>query len=111
MFSVLGSRDGKLVTWNRNENKAPTTVLGKYDVASEPLELTNESVTAVAFASEMVADTYLVAIGLDCGLIHLFSWCVSGWKKLLSLSQRYILVLCSTVYKFEHFTLVLEQIT
>lgn len=34
-------------------------------------------------------NNYLVAIGLDCGLIYLYNWCTVGWKKVSLLSQRY----------------------
>lgn len=86
---MLGSREGKIVVWTKNEEKLPTTVLGKYEVVNEPIDFKNESVTAVTFAPEFVSDKYLIAIGLDSGFILLYYWCQGGWNQVLSLSQRY----------------------
>ncbi|KAG5896915.1 hypothetical protein JTB14_028143 [Gonioctena quinquepunctata] len=82
-----GARDGKVVIWSINEEKDVPTSLGKCGIASKPLELKNESVTAVSFAPCLVHGKYFVAIGFETGLINLFSWCPNGWENILVLSK------------------------
>lgn len=77
-----------MVIWTINGSKPSISVLGKCESVSQPLIFENESVTAVAFAPEMILNRYLVAIGLDSGLIFLYSWFVDEWKQELFLSQR-----------------------
>lgn len=86
-YFTTGSRDGKLVVWRRNVEKSSTTVLGKCEPASIPLEMQNESVTAVAFAPDIVGDKYLIAVGMDSGLILLYYWFETGWKEICIFSE------------------------
>lgn len=84
---VTGSRDGKVVVWERGEGR-PENVVGRCKAASQPLELKGESVTAVAFAPQAFAERYLLAVGLESGPVMLYWWSVKEWREVLRLEQR-----------------------
>ncbi|KAJ8935251.1 hypothetical protein NQ318_011497, partial [Aromia moschata] len=86
-YFATGSRDGKVVVWTVNEEKEKTTALGQCEAASTVLELPNESVTAVAFAPDLVSGAYLVAVGVESGEIRLYKWVPEQWKEVLVLSK------------------------
>lgn len=78
---VSGSRDGKVVLWER---KLET---GQYG-AEGVLELKGESVTAVAFARRNIEqDRYLVAVGLEKGVIQLYAVRQQDWKLLATIDE------------------------
>lgn len=92
-----GSRDGKVAVWGHDGAAAETTSpLGQYALSSKPLELQNQSVTALAVAPVNIApDVYLVAVGLESGCINLYKWSyVSGetagnWQTCVELDNSY----------------------
>lgn len=70
--------------------------LGQYTLSSKPLELPDQSVTALAVAPVKIAPyVYLVAIGLENGCINMYRWSsVSGesgenWQTCLVLNNSY----------------------
>lgn len=70
--------------------------LGQYTLSSKPLELPDQSVTALAVAPVKIAPhVYLVAIGLENGCINMYKWSsVSGesgdnWQTCLQLNNLY----------------------
>ncbi|CAG9860297.1 unnamed protein product [Phyllotreta striolata] len=77
-YFATGSRDGKIGVWSIRKNKET----GKYGTASEPLVIKNESITAVAFAPELICEKYLLAVGMESGQIELFSWLPQEWTKI-----------------------------
>ncbi|XP_058832263.1 elongator complex protein 2-like [Topomyia yanbarensis] len=78
MHFATGSRDGKVVFWERKDEQY---------CAKAVLELKGESVTAVAFARRKLhQDQYLVAIGLETGIIQLYE-IEQDWKLLASVNQ------------------------
>ncbi|XP_044261975.1 probable elongator complex protein 2 [Tribolium madens] len=87
-YFATGSRDGKVAVWTKNENKQEKSVLGLYEAASVHLELKNESVTAVAFAPDCVLGSYLIAVGLEVGVIHCFKWSTNAWERILFLDKN-----------------------
>ncbi|EFA10370.2 putative elongator complex protein 2-like Protein [Tribolium castaneum] len=87
-YFATGSRDGKVAVWTKNANKQETGVLGQYEAASVHLELKNESVTAVAFAPDCVFGSYLIAVGLEVGVIHCLKWSTSAWERILFLDKN-----------------------
>ncbi|KAJ8913600.1 hypothetical protein NQ315_013422 [Exocentrus adspersus] len=88
-YFATGSRDGKAVIWTINKGKQKTNVLGECEMVSKPLELKNESVTAIAFAPGFVSEYYLVAVGFESGVIRIFKWNAEGWKEVLLLIQSF----------------------
>ncbi|XP_069675648.1 elongator complex protein 2 [Periplaneta americana] len=92
---LTGSRDGKVVVWGHSRSPSETgSALGQYGVISKPLELSNQSVTALAVAPMKVSsDEYLIAIGLESGYIHLYKWSSAAgeteenWKKCVELDN------------------------
>lgn len=88
-YFITGSRDGKAVVWERNE-KLPENITLRCRAASSVLELKEESVTALAFAPKTIGDSYLVAIGLESGVILLYEWTTKHWRKLLILNKEYV---------------------
>ncbi|KAJ8932764.1 hypothetical protein NQ314_014466 [Rhamnusium bicolor] len=86
-YFATGSRDGKIVVWTINKGKEKTNVLGECEAASEPLEFSNESVTAVAFAPGFISGSYLIAVGLESGIIHLYRWSLHKWKAVFVFSK------------------------
>lgn len=86
-YFCTGSRDGKVVIWNRTETDSGTS-LGPYGAVST-LELSkNDSVTALAFARNQFkeSNSYLIAIGLDHGVIHLYSFS-DNWTHLFTIEK------------------------
>lgn len=86
LYFATASRDGKVAVWTRNEGKAPQNVLGEYETASTHLDL-RESVTAVCFAPVPVKGKYLIAIGLESGVIYLYLWC-KEWLRVSTYDNR-----------------------
>lgn len=87
-YFATGSRDGLLVIWKKTDEAASESLVDRYRAASQPLNLKGESVTAVAFAPDVVVDTYLVAVGLDTGVVILYTWDCANFKQLLLLDIR-----------------------
>lgn len=80
---ATGSRDGKLVAWNRSETNSNTS-LGCYKSISA-FEMKKESITAIAFAKQ---GEYYAAIGLESGRIEIFTLlCDSGWSRMFAIDQ------------------------
>lgn len=74
-FFATGSRDGKVVCWQKTDVKTNTSL--KQWRQAGMLEMKNESVTAVAFTknhSRNDESEYIVAIGLEVGLIHIYGF-------------------------------------
>lgn len=87
-YFATGSRDGKVVTWTRNEGKILKNCLGEYESASDVLELKSESITALCFAPILIQDKYLVGIGFESGAISLYKWNCDGWTQVVTLDNR-----------------------
>lgn len=91
-YFATGSRDGKCVIWQRDENESSATAssLGPYKSAGV-LDEHGQSLTALSFSHtyfENVAETYLLAIGCESGLINLYSFS-NEWKLLLKLDTSF----------------------
>ncbi|CAO1304756.1 unnamed protein product [Diamesa tonsa] len=79
-FFATGSRDGKVVVWRLSEEATtPSSSLGSYKEAAT-LEIKNESITALAFGIQKVNDSYILAIGLESGFIHLYTFNGSSFE-------------------------------
>ncbi|CAG9826810.1 unnamed protein product [Diabrotica balteata] len=87
-YFATGSRDGKIAVWSINKSEEITNSLGKCGLASEPYALKNESITALAFAPDLISGMYLLAVGLDNGNMELLKWCPDSWEKITSFSER-----------------------
>ena len=90
-YFATGSRDGKVVVWYKDSEKAAEnqqSTTGAYNCRSQ-MELKNESITALAFAPSYWSSNqeYLIAIGLETGVIHLYSY-GHEWKHLSTLDTR-----------------------
>lgn len=77
-YFATGSRDGKLVIWHKNNEIEAKSTLGQYESLFDSLDLCGESVTAVTFAPALINGNYLIAIGLESGSIHLYTWLKNG---------------------------------
>jgi len=96
-YFITGSRDGKVAVWGHQSAACETeSPLGQYTLSSKPLELPDQSVTALAVAPVKIAShVYLVAIGLENGCINMYKWSsVSGesgdnWQTCLQLNNSY----------------------
>lgn len=102
-YFITGSRDGKVAVWGHQsatcEMESP---LGHYTLSSKPLELPDQSVTALAVAPVKIAPhMYLVAIGLENGCINICKWSSvsvesgDNWQTCLHLDNSY--PFCSTL--------------
>ncbi|PSN31401.1 hypothetical protein C0J52_24316 [Blattella germanica] len=93
-YFVTASRDGKVVVWGHSGSSTDSP-LGPCSVASKPLDVTNQSVTAVAVAPiTLAAEMYLIAVGLETGSIVLYKWspCAEEsavWQKCLEFDRMY----------------------
>lgn len=88
-FFVTASRDGKCVVWQRGLEKTNST-LGQY-CALDTLELKNDSITAVAFAHDFVRNEsghYVVAVGLESGVIHIYGFHNGKWTDRLATIEK-----------------------
>ncbi|XP_046687231.1 probable elongator complex protein 2 [Homalodisca vitripennis] len=85
---VTGSRDGKVVVWDKIEHSHPT--LGNFAGCSEYLDLPKESITSVACGADfyLFTNEYLMAVGSEAGDIRLYGWenLQSPWRFLFQLS-------------------------
>lgn len=86
LYFATGSREGKVVVWCKNDEKDPKKLIGQYEAASVHLDL-KESVTAACFAPILVKGKYLIAIGLESGVIHLYLWC-KEWLRVQTYDSR-----------------------
>lgn len=87
-YFATGSREGKVVIWTRNPDKLPTNILGQCQAISNHLDLKGESVTALAFAPVQISKFYLLAVGLESGVILLYKWNINEWKLHLKLQNK-----------------------
>ena len=89
-YFFTASRDKRVIVWE----PSPDDTLS-YRICGQPLEC-SDSVTAVACGPNLLLDgSYLVAIGLDNGEMHLYTWnphpsdsAQKQWQILTSLNQR-----------------------
>ncbi|XP_068082377.1 elongator complex protein 2 [Anabrus simplex] len=79
-YFATGSREGKVVIW-------PCSI--GPPVCSSLVELKGQSVTAVAFAPSFIADKYVLAVGLECGTISIYTWHPDSkeWSELIQLDN------------------------
>lgn len=94
-YFATGSRDGKLVIWNQNDQSIDKTT--DYCAKTNPLIVPEKSFTALAFAPTTIGNNglaYLLAVGTDCGNIALYKWSfedksVSPWFKIADFCNEY----------------------
>ncbi|XP_077515117.1 elongator complex protein 2 [Amblyomma americanum] len=90
LYFATASRDKKVVIWGwRTVDKAAEACLGPFESKAE---LTVEdSATAVTFAPGICSDDrYLVAIGLEKGIVHIYEWNLElGWALRETLQQNF----------------------
>lgn len=89
---VTSSRDGKVVVWEYCEQTKDSSSLSGWQSAGV-LELKNESITAVAFSRDYLKgtdDTYVLALGMESGLIKLYQLTRGTWKLLSELNKRWV---------------------
>lgn len=86
-YFATGSRDGKAVVWTKGEDKVDSSI-GCYE-SVDVLEMKNESFNALTFARSYLDEhkkDYLVALGLESGVIHICSF-RNVWTKLCTINQ------------------------
>lgn len=96
-----------MAVWTKNANKCEKSILGQYEAASVHFEVKNESVTAVAFAPESVLGSYLIAVGLEVGVIHCLKWSRNGWERILFLDKKFVVVFCFVSFTNVFFSVLL----
>lgn len=89
-YFATGSRDGKLVVWHERAEKS-NSILTSHE-AVKTVELKNQSITAVAFSQnywgeDKTKNQHLIAIGLETGVIHVFSFCPETVTELIVLNK------------------------
>lgn len=84
-YFATGSRDGKAVIWE--ERPEETEIPYKHKAASEILNLTKESITAICFAPDLVEVHYLLAIGTENGFIRIYRWSKEGWDNTVTMDS------------------------
>lgn len=90
-YFATGSRDGKVVAWQKTDCDSGTSL--KNYGAFATMELSkNDAVTAVAFATCFTPNNcdYMAAIGLENGHIHICTL-NTNWTILFTIDQRYVL--------------------
>lgn len=71
-YFATGSRDGKIAVWSKAREVREDSLRDYHFVAI--LELPRATVTAVCFAQRELNDGYLLAVGLETGIINLLSF-------------------------------------
>ncbi|XP_068147004.1 elongator complex protein 2 [Drosophila tropicalis] len=87
---VTSSRDGKVVVWHKYGTINDSSLKG-WQAFGQPLELKNESVTAVAFAKSALSsqnEAYLLALGLESGHIRIYRFAQGEWLQLGELNKN-----------------------
>ncbi|XP_065174313.1 elongator complex protein 2 [Atheta coriaria] len=90
LYFATGSRDGKVAVWTRGDETIAASQgnpLGSCRPASVVLEMNKESITALAFAHGLLAGDYLMAVGLDSGVICLHKWNVEGFTQIANIDH------------------------
>ncbi|XP_037044564.1 probable elongator complex protein 2 isoform X3 [Bradysia coprophila] len=87
-YFATGSRDGKIVCWRKSDE--PTNTSLKQWSHAGILEMKNDSVTALAFTkcSQNVGSEYVVAVGLEVGIIHIYGFSDLGTWTPFGVIQR-----------------------
>jgi elongator complex protein 2 len=99
-FFATGSRDGKIAIWSRNEAENSESSLGQYSCCAH-ISLPSESFTALCYAQRHFKESnYLLAIGLETGYIHLYTFNGSSCELLTSLNQSEAHHLCVNKLQF-----------
>jgi len=110
-YFITVSRDKKALIWSeavKDDGKANvSSCLGNFVVCGKALDL-SESITAVDFAPSLHGNNYLIAFGLETGLIQLYSWSCdqpvvsrSQWSHLISLDRSAAHHLCVKRLRFQ----------
>lgn len=82
---ATSSRDGKVVVWNKSGNVQESSLKMYQSVAT--LDLPTASITAVSFAYQKLDDCYLLAVGLESGLISLYNFNKGSFNLLRTLEH------------------------
>ncbi|XP_074844007.1 elongator complex protein 2 isoform X2 [Carettochelys insculpta] len=74
-YFITGSRDKKVIIWGECDSAGATeTGLGAIEPCSSVLDV-GDSVTAVSISHVLAPDgSYIIAVGLECGKINLYTW-------------------------------------
>ncbi|XP_061444959.1 elongator complex protein 2 isoform X3 [Rhineura floridana] len=105
-YFITGSRDKKVIIWGEcgssEENKE--NGLGAIQLCSSVLDI-GDSVTALSTSHVLAPDgSYIIAIGTECGKIHLYKWKPAD-KRLLSDWNK-----CGETDNSQSHTLVVKQL-
>lgn len=85
-FFATSSRDGKVVVWNKSKTVQESSLKEYQSVAT--LDLPLSSITAVSFAQGKHEDCYLVAVGLESGIISLYRFDGKSFQLLRTLDHH-----------------------
>lgn len=85
-YFATSSRDGKVGLWTRSLNET-----ANWEIESV-LELKNESITAVTFASTS-GNSVILAMGFETGIIKIFEYSEKTWNLKISLDNEYIKII------------------
>lgn len=85
-FFATGSRDGKVAVWTKT-GEAQDSSLRDYQCVSHLNLPPTSSVTALSFAHNKFKDGYLLAVGLESGLIRLFKFDGASFEDLFVLAE------------------------
>ena len=84
-FFATGSRDGKVAIWSKADVTDDSSLKEYRSVAT--LDLPQSSITALAFAQKHLSTDYLLAVGVECGLIHLYKFHGTTFELLRTLNH------------------------
>lgn len=85
-FFATGSRDGKIAVWARTEEPQDSSLKDYHCILNHNLPA-GSAVTALSFAHMKTTDGYLLAVGLESGLIHLFKFDGIKFEELATLDS------------------------
>lgn len=97
-FFATGSRDGKVAVWSKSESIQENSLREYKSVAT--LDLPSSSVTAISFAQQNIAEDYLLAVGLESGIIQLHKFDGKSFELLKTLNHSEAHHLCVNKLEF-----------
>ncbi|XP_014663840.1 PREDICTED: elongator complex protein 2-like [Priapulus caudatus] len=94
---ATASRDKKVVMWQVTQEQRKDSCLGIVQACPDPLQL-DDSITAIDMPFVLCSsEEYLVAVGLESGIIQLFKWNslhTNPWSKVITLDEKYPFFKC-----------------
>lgn len=99
LYFATSSRDGKVVIWHKNQVLVEESSLKQYSSVAI-IKQSSESITGVAFAPILFKEKYLLAVGLESGVIQIYTFNRESCELISSINQSEAHHLCVNKLQF-----------